>query len=117
MLFNLFRKKDNIIKDPIKVEQPSANADSNSAGGMVVEDVFSITGRGTVVTGRANGAIRINDSARITRNGTVVAQTAIAGIEAFRKTLDMAQNGDNVGLLLKDVKRDEVSRGDHIEII
>ena len=117
MLFNFLRKNDNIIKDPAKLEQPSADTGGDGSSVMVIDDVFSITGRGTVATGRANGTIRINDSVRITRDGAVVAQTTVVGIEAFRKTLDMAQNGDNVGLLLKDVKRDEIARGDHIEII
>ena len=117
MLFNFLRKNDNIMKDPVKMEQPQAGVGSEGFNGMVVDDVFSITGRGTVATGRANSMIRINDSVQIVRGGTVVMRTTIAGIEAFRKTLDMAQNGDNVGLLLKDVKRDEIARGDRIEII
>ena len=79
---------------------------------MEVEDVFTITGRGTVVTGRIqSGRIAINESVTIRETGIV---TQIAGIEQFRKTLDTAQEGDNVGLLLKNVSRDDIARGNHL---
>lgn len=77
---------------------------------MTVEDVFTITGRGTVVTGRiTSGKININETV-INRNSGQ--RYMVAGIEMFRKTLDYAQAGDNVGLLLRDATRDTVSRGD-----
>ncbi len=113
MLFNFLRKKDNIIKDPIRAPE---HVSMDGESGMVVEDVFSIRGRGTVVTGRAKGMIHINDVAQIVRDGHIVANTTIVGIEAFRKTLDMAQNGDNVGLLLEGIERSDVAANDFIKI-
>jgi len=78
---------------------------------MPIEDVFTITGRGTVVTGRVDrGTIKVGETIEIigirpTRNAVVT------GVEMFRKLLDYAQAGDNVGLLLRGVSRDEVQRG------
>ena len=78
---------------------------------MAVEDVFTITGRGTVATGRVErGKLNLNDQVEIvglkdTRT------TVVTGIEMFRKTLDFAQAGDNIGALLRGVNRDEVERG------
>ena len=86
------------------------NENVNGAFQMTVEDVFTITGRGTVVTGRiTSGKININETV-INRNSGQ--RYMVAGIEMFRKTLDYAQAGDNVGLLLRDATRDTVSRGD-----
>lgn len=114
-MFNLFKKKDDIIKDPIRPSD--ARPDVSGPGLMVIEDVFSITGRGTVVTGRiGSGSFRIGDSVRVTRESGEVINTAIIGIEAFRKALDVATAGDNVGLLLRDVERNQIGRGDRIEI-
>ena len=76
---------------------------------MVVEDVFTITGRGTVVTGRVeSGSVSLNDT--VILNGTT--PLVVAGVEMFRKMLDSAQAGDNVGLLLRDITRDNVKTGD-----
>lgn len=86
------------------------NENVNGAFQMTIEDVFTITGRGTVVTGRiTSGKININETV-INRNSGQ--RYMVAGIEMFRKTLDYAQAGDNVGLLLRDATRDTVSRGD-----
>lgn len=116
MLFNIFRKFHDATKESIENEKAHKGTEVGGANGMVVHDVFSITGRGTVATGRVKGTIHINDSARLVRDNAVVARTTILGIEAFRKTMDVAQDGDNVGLLLKDLKRDDVKRWDCIEI-
>jgi elongation factor Tu len=79
---------------------------------MTVQDVFSIRGRGTVVTGRIeSGEISVGDEINI-QHGGATKKVKIAGIEAFRKTLPRAQAGDNVGLLLKDVTKDDVQQGD-----
>jgi elongation factor Tu len=79
---------------------------------MTVEDVFSIRGRGTVVTGRIeSGVINVGDEVNI-QHDTEVKKTTITGVEMFRKKLDQAKAGDNVGLLLKDVTRDDVQHGD-----
>jgi len=78
---------------------------------MPVEDVFTITGRGTVVTGRVDrGTIKVGETIEII--GIRPTKTAVVtGVEMFRKLLDFAQAGDNVGLLLRGVSRDEVQRG------
>ncbi len=77
---------------------------------MTVEDVFTITGRGTVVTGRiTSGRIAVNETVRNRNSGRTY---AVAGLEMFRKTLDYAQAGDNVGLLLRGADRESVHRGD-----
>jgi elongation factor Tu len=78
---------------------------------MPVEDVFSITGRGTVVTGRIEqGVVKIGDPVEIVgiRDTT---STTVTGVEMFRKLLDRGEAGDNVGLLLRGIKKDDVERG------
>ena len=78
---------------------------------MPVEDVFSIKGRGTVVTGRVErGSAKINDNIEIVGLRDTKT-TTITGVEMFRKTLDSAQAGDNVGLLLRGIEKDDVERG------
>jgi len=82
---------------------------------MVVEDVFSIAGRGTVLTGKIlSGPVFINDKIQIVSpNGTVI-DTKINAIEAFRKSLDTAEAGENVGLLVRGVDRSDVEPGDSV---
>lgn len=78
---------------------------------MPIEDVFSITGRGTVVTGRIErGVVRLNDEVEVIGFG-MHKKTVVTGIEMFRKILDEGQAGDNVGLLLRGIDKDEVERG------
>ncbi len=78
---------------------------------MPVEDVFSISGRGTVVTGRIErGIIKVGDEIEIVGIRPTV-KTTVTGVEMFRKLLDQGQAGDNAGLLLRGTKRDEVERG------
>jgi elongation factor Tu len=78
---------------------------------MPVEDVFSISGRGTVVTGRIErGVIKVGDEVEIVGIRPTI-KTTVTGVEMFRKLLDQGQAGDNVGLLLRGTKRDEVERG------
>ena len=79
---------------------------------MPVEDVFTITGRGTVATGRVErGVVRMNDTVEIIGMKDSGKQTVITGVEMFRKLLDEARAGDNVGLLLRGINRDEIERG------
>jgi translation elongation factor EF-Tu-like GTPase len=81
--------------------------------GLTVEDVFSITGRGTIVTGRViAGTVAVGEQVLLSRAGTPLLQTQVNGIEMFRKTVQVAKAGDNVGLLLRDVQRDQVLSGD-----
>ena len=78
---------------------------------MAVEDVFTITGRGTVATGRVErGKLNLNDTVEIV-GIKETRSTVVTGIEMFRKTLDFAQAGDNIGALLRGVNRDEIERG------
>src|SRR5688572_27708071 len=78
---------------------------------MPIEDVFSISGRGTVVTGRVErGVIKVGEEVEIV-GIRPTAKTTCTGVEMFRKLLDQGQAGDNVGILLRGTKRDEVERG------
>ena len=78
---------------------------------MAVEDVFTITGRGTVATGRVErGKLNLNDEVEIV-GIRETKKTVVTGIEMFRKTLDFAQAGDNIGALLRGVNRDQIERG------
>ena len=79
---------------------------------MPVEDVFSITGRGTVATGRVErGRIEVGDEVEIIGLADAPTKTTVTGVEMFRKLLDYAEAGDNIGALLRGISRDEVSRG------
>ena len=79
---------------------------------MPVEDVFTITGRGTVATGRVErGTLHLNDEVEIISIHEDVRKTVVTGIEMFRKLLDEAQAGDNIGALLRGVQRTEIERG------
>ena len=79
---------------------------------MVVEDVFSITGRGTVATGRIErGVVKINEEVEIIGMKKDIKKTVVTGVEMFRKILDRGEAGDNVGLLLRGVEKDELERG------
>ena len=79
---------------------------------MPVEDVFTITGRGTVVTGRIErGVVKINETVDIVGIRDTKQTTTVTGVEMFRKLLDEGQAGENVGLLLRGTKREDVERG------
>lgn len=79
---------------------------------MPVEDVFTITGRGTVVTGRVErGVINVNEEVEIVGIRPTTTKTTVTGVEMFRKLLDQGQAGDNVGLLVRGIKREDVERG------
>ena len=79
---------------------------------MPVEDVFSITGRGTVATGRVErGTIKVSDTVEIVGMTDESRSTVVTGVEMFRKMLDQAVAGDNIGALLRGVQRDEIERG------
>ncbi len=79
---------------------------------MAVEDIFSISGRGTVATGRIErGIVKVGDEVEIVGLREQIGKTVITGVEMFRKELDEGQAGDNVGLLLRGVDKDEIERG------
>ena len=79
---------------------------------MPVEDVFSITGRGTVATGRVeSGVVKVSDEVEIVGLTTEKRKVVVTGVEMFRKLLDQAEAGDNIGVLLRGVQRNEIERG------
>ena len=79
---------------------------------MPVEDVFSITGRGTVATGRVErGVVKVGDELAIVGIAPEIKKTVCTGVEMFRKLLDQAEAGDNIGTLLRGVDRKEIERG------
>jgi elongation factor Tu len=95
---------DNYIPDPVRdIDRPFL---------LAIEDVFSISGRGTVVTGRIErGIVKVGDEVEIVGLKELSSKTVATGVEMFRKLLDSGQAGDNVGVLLRGVKKDEVQRG------
>ena len=79
---------------------------------LPVEDVFSITGRGTVASGRIDrGVVRVNDEVEIVGLKEESQKAVVTGVEMFRKQLDEGLAGDNVGVLLRGIQRDEIERG------
>jgi len=102
-IFELMDAVDQYVPEPVReVDKPFL---------LPVEDVFSISGRGTVVTGRVErGLVRVGDEVEIVGIRPTV-KTVCTGVEMFRKTLDQGQAGDNIGVLLRGIKREEVERG------
>ncbi len=79
---------------------------------MPIEDVFTITGRGTVVTGRVEqGVVKVGEEVEIVGIRPTTSKTVVTGVEMFRKLLDQGQAGDNIGVLLRGTRRDDVERG------
>jgi elongation factor Tu len=79
---------------------------------MPIEDVFTITGRGTVVTGRVEqGVVKVGEEVEIVGIRPLTTKTVVTGVEMFRKLLDQGQAGDNIGVLLRGTRRDDVERG------
>ena len=103
-IMELMNAVDNFIPQPVReVDKPFL---------MPVEDVFTITGRGTVVTGRIErGIVKVNEEVEIVGIRPDSQKTTITGVEMFRKLLDEGQAGENVGLLLRGLKREDVERG------
>ncbi len=96
---------------------PEPERDSAKPFLMPIEDVFSIEGRGTVVTGRVDrGTIKVGNEIEIVGLTEEVRKTVVTGVEMFNKTLDHAQAGDNAGILLRGIKKDEVERGQVLAI-
>ena len=91
---------------------PDPKRDTDKPFLMPVEDVFTITGRGTVATGRVErGVLHLNDEVEIVGIKEDTKKTVVTGIEMFRKLLDEAQAGDNIGALLRGIQRTEIERG------
>ena len=91
---------------------PEPERDLDKDFSMPVEDVFSITGRGTVATGRVErGSVKVQDEVELVGLSEAKRKLVVTGVEMFRKLLDYAEAGDNVGLLLRGIQRDEIERG------
>ena len=91
---------------------PTPERDTEKPFLMPVEDVFSITGRGTVATGRVDrGVVKVNDKVEIVGLKDKPEEVVVTGVEMFRKQLDLAEAGDNIGALLRGVTRDDIERG------
>ena len=91
---------------------PEPERDNDKPFMMPVEDVFSITGRGTVATGRVErGEVRTGDEVDIVGIAEEIGKSVVTGVEMFRKNLDYAQAGDNIGALLRGVQREDIQRG------
>jgi elongation factor Tu len=91
---------------------PTPERDIDKPFLMPIEDVFSISGRGTVVTGRIErGIVKVGEEIQIIGMNEIVDKSVVTGVEMFRKLLDQGQAGDNVGVLLRGVKKEEVQRG------
>jgi elongation factor Tu len=102
-IFELMESIDSYVPEPVR--------DTDKPFLMPIEDVFSISGRGTVVTGRVErGIVRVGEDVEIV-GITETMKTVCTGVEMFRKILDEGQAGDNIGVLLRGTKRDEVQRG------
>jgi len=103
-IIELMEAVDNYIPEPVRVtEKPFL---------MPVEDVFSITGRGTVATGRVErGILKVSDEVEIVGLTDEARKTTVTGVEMFRKLLDQAVAGDNIGALLRGIQRTEIERG------
>ena len=91
---------------------PEPERDTDKPFLMPVEDVFSITGRGTVATGRVeSGVVKVQDEVEIVGLTEEIRKVVVTGVEMFRKLLDQAEAGDNIGVLLRGVQRNEIERG------
>ncbi len=103
-VLELMSAVDDNVPDPVReLDKPFL---------MPIEDVFTITGRGTVVTGRVErGVVNVNEEVEIVGIKEKSTKTTVTGVEMFRKLLDSGQAGDNVGLLVRGIKREDVERG------
>ncbi|MBU5678130.1 elongation factor Tu [Alkaliphilus sp. MSJ-5] len=103
-IVELFEQIDTYVPEPVRATDKTFL--------MPVEDVFSITGRGTVATGRVErGVIKVQDEVELVGIAEESRKVVVTGVEMFRKLLDQAQAGDNVGLLLRGIQRTEIQRG------
>jgi elongation factor Tu len=100
------------LMEAVDTAIPEPQRDIDKPFLMPIEDVFTITGRGTVVTGRVErGVVKVNETVEIVGIHPEISSTTVTGVEMFRKILDEGRAGENVGLLLRGIKREEVERG------
>ena len=103
-IIDLMKAVDDFIPEPVReLDKPFL---------MAIEDVFSISGRGTVATGRIErGKVKVGEEVDLVGMAKDIKKTVVTGVEMFRKELDFGQAGDNVGLLLRGVEKDDIQRG------
>jgi elongation factor Tu len=102
-VYALIKAMDEYFPDPVR--------DTDKSFLMPIEDVFTISGRGTVVTGRVErGIVKVGDAVQVV-GLRAVQDTAVTGVEMFRKLLDQGEAGDNIGALIRGLKREDVERG------
>lgn len=126
-LFDLFRRPkteqeeyyenyDRQRQDSAKASVDAAfieNYNTSTGFSLTVEDVFTITGRGTVIVGRiSSGSVSVGDTVTLKRTNGYSCSVTVAGIEMFRKMLNTAKEGDNVGLLLRGLTKADIGQGD-----
>lgn len=107
-----WEEKVNELMDAVDSYIPTPTRDTDKPFMMPVEDVFSITGRGTVATGRVErGQVKVGDEVEVIGLVEETKKIVVTGVEMFRKLLDYAEAGDNIGALLRGVAREEIQRG------
>lgn len=100
------------LMDAVDEYIPRPDRDTEKPFMMPIEDVFSITGRGTVATGRVErGVVKVGDEVEVIGLAEEAAKTTVTGVEMFRKLLDYAEAGDNIGALLRGIAREDINRG------
>ena len=100
------------LMDAVDTYIPTPDRPTDQPFLMPVEDVFTITGRGTVATGRVErGIVKVSDEVELVGLSTERKKTVVTGVEMFRKLLDQAEAGDNIGVLLRGIDRKEIERG------
>ncbi|MBO5228765.1 MAG: hypothetical protein J6B39_07215 [Lachnospiraceae bacterium] len=125
-LFDIFKKKKSDVEIYYEERQKRAAAEEalnnqyNSIGDnyqetfrITVQDVFTITGRGTVITGRVEaGAVHVGETVTLRRLNGATSNVTVTGIEQFRKICESAKAGENVGILLRGITRNDIGQGD-----
>ncbi|MEE1282151.1 MAG: EF-Tu/IF-2/RF-3 family GTPase [Acutalibacteraceae bacterium] len=111
-----YEERNNHLNNPEINNQQFSYATNDNSGysfSIIVEDVFSITRKGTVITGCIkSGSICTGDTVTLQRVDGTSRDVVVAGIEQFRKVLDVAHAGENVGILLRDILKSDIGRGD-----
>ncbi|MET3962024.1 translation elongation factor EF-Tu-like GTPase [Marmoricola sp. OAE513] len=111
-------KRDSTSDQDVDVLLAEAHAATPPSGPfrMTVADVFRITGRGTVATGTVeSGSVAVKQDVRVVRDGSILGSTTVTGVEMFRKKVDVASAGENVGLLVSGDVGDSLAPGDVLE--
>lgn len=112
------KKKEQIIEQPTLSEEERLRINRANDFKMTIEDIFIIAGKGTVVTGKIeSGLVEINETVELYGPTGLKRKVVVLGVEMFRKTLNYAQADDQAGLLLGDINKNEIQRGDTLNLI